>query len=92
MIVPKKRKATFDEYLTKTRSYRLIEKKDQGSIRVPVLVILSKAKKPREYFTGYLEDEADIALVGERFCELFLINSRKALRFAYKNGKVLIKR
>ena len=92
MFVSKSKEEGYKRYLQLKKKYRQITKKDEKSLRVQVLVLETKGKPPWDSFQGYIQDKADIFQVGAKFTDLYLINTKRAVRFCPKNGKVLIKR
>lgn len=91
MFVRKDLKPSHDLYVAACRNYRKIEKSDEGRVKAPVLVLITKGNPPRESYVTFFADYADIGKVGDTFCDIFLIKSRKPMRFKHSLGRVLVK-
>ena len=92
MFVSKKKQMNYALYLTAKSRYRPITKADRNSVRVEVLVLESKGNPPWDSYQGFHTEKADIGNVGEKFADLFLLESKQAVRTCYKNGKILVRR
>ena len=92
MFVAKKREKTYKAYLEAKRTSRRIEKKDENSLRVEVLVLETSSHDPWSNFLGYHIEKADIGSVGGTFALVFLTESKKAQRLHIKSDKILVRR
>ena len=89
MIVSKRREAEYARFLRVKEGYREIEKADEGK-RVGVLYVKTVGSGYNRHFVGYSEAVADVNAVGEVFCDAYLIDERRPLRFARGNGRLWV--
>ena len=92
MFVSKKKKMNYVLYLTAKNHYRPITKADRNSVRVEVLVLESKGNPPWDSYQGFHTEKADIGKVGDKYADIFLVESKQAVRIVYGNGKILVRR
>ena len=92
MIVAKKNQNKYEAYLETAKGFREILPCDAGKIRISVLVLETRGNGKWETFHGSHIERADIGQVGDTFADIYLLGSRKPMRFKHSKLKAMIRR
>lgn len=90
MKVSRKNEKAYRLYQMAAEGFRELAPSDTGRLRVPVLVLESRGVGEWETFHGSHVEYADIGQVGETFADIYLLSSRKFVRFKRAKKRIMI--